>query len=110
MEKLEYAIALSKILASDKTAFYASDFDIYGSTMNALRNRGYIEPTGNTKEVFITLWDNHYLKVTAKEWKLRKINTRLFNEEISFFVKRCKREMEEMQEFIDFCKNTLGIK
>ena len=106
MDKLEYAIALSKILASDKTAFYASDFDICGSTMNALHNRGFIEPTGNTKEVFITLWGNHCLKVAAKEWKL----SCLFNEEMSFFVKRCKKEMKDMQEFINFCENTFGLK
>lgn len=73
------------------TPFFSSDFGIAGGTINGLRRRGLVIPTGNTKEVFVCIneYDELYKKFEIKEWRLND----------NFFNRAPKELMDEVAEY-----------
>ena len=68
MEKL--IAALEKIATTDGI-FYADEIGLNGGTMKMLHNIGYIEPTGQTKPLTITIRQGtETLTIEVKEWKV----------------------------------------
>lgn len=70
-----------KVIAHGTEPFYACDLGLNGGEINGLNLNGYIEPTGNTRPVEITLpyWDvikgriEIKKTVAAKEWRYTPI-------------------------------------
>lgn len=58
------------------TTFYASDYGINGGSIRGLRNKGLIEPTGNTRtDIVPHPYDDRLLiKCEVKEWRIRANN------------------------------------
>ena len=82
---------LATFHASDTDNFYAKDFNIDGGTMNALSkislwiknstgHKHIVLPTGNTNKEMVNLYDNRYIEVEVKEWKINKELARDFME------------------------------
>jgi hypothetical protein len=61
------------LLTSGKDTFWASDFGFQGGDIGGL-TRDFIDPTENTKTVFIPLGGNLYKTVEVQEWRVRKSN------------------------------------
>ena len=68
MFNLSTIVGILKV--SGQTApFYAADLGIEGYTMSALSSMGAVRKTGNVREAFIQLWDDHYKRVEVHEWE-----------------------------------------
>ena len=89
MNKLSTIKATAIVLNHGYTPFYAKDLGLTSGDINTLSGSMYfIESTGNTREEFINVYDNHYIRVTAKEWKLTdRWQTKWMQEEIAESVK-----------------------
>jgi len=71
-----FKLAASILKRTEGKPFYASDVDLEGGTMNALRRRGFVFETGNTKATTIEIYTpgRHCFKdVTAKEWQVNVV-------------------------------------
>lgn len=49
-------------------AFYASDLELNGGAINALQRHGLIKETGETRTLYVDLFDDWAKKVTVKQW------------------------------------------
>lgn len=68
MEKM--IAALEKIATTDGI-FYADEIGLTGGMMKHLHNIGYVEPTGQTKPLTITIKQGtETLTIEVKEWKV----------------------------------------
>lgn len=61
--------ALEAIATLTSDTFYADSIGLSGNTVKALRNIGYIEPTGQTKPLTIIVKQGtEELTISVKEW------------------------------------------
>lgn len=78
--------------------FYASDFNLSGSVINAMANRGFIQHTGVTKEIFIHIPtyndDNLYKKVEIKQWQINIENCAAYKKDVANMI-------AQLADFID---------
>lgn len=71
MDKLSTIKATAIVLNHGYAPFYAKDLGLTSGDINILSgNMHFIKSTGNTREEFVNVYDNHYIKVIAKEWEL----------------------------------------
>ena len=103
MNKLSAIKATAIVLNHGYEPFFAKDLGLTSGDINTLAGSLYfIRPTGNTREEFINVYDNHFLRVTAKEWELTdKWQTKWMQKEIAESVK-------EVLDLADMLRN-MGI-
>lgn len=71
-----YGIAVAKVRTLGEGAtFYASDLGLCGGTVNGLQCNGVIEKTGKTRECFVNVYDNHFIKSEVYEWRVRNTDS-----------------------------------
>lgn len=89
MNKLSEIKATAIVLNHGYVPFYAKDLGLTSGDINTLAyGLRFIKSTGNTREEFINVYDNHYIEVTAKEWILTdRWKTKWVQEEIAESVK-----------------------
>lgn len=75
MEKL---IATLERIATTNGIFYADEIGLTGGMMKHLHNIGYVEPTGQTKPLTITIRQGtETLTIEVKEWTVTTLYTNL---------------------------------
>ena len=75
MDKISEIRASVIVANHGSEPFFAKDLGLNSGDIQRLISLYFIEETGNRRQEFVNVYDNHYIQVTAKEWRLRR-NTR----------------------------------